>query len=642
MEKIRCTVGILTYNSGVTLRRALESGKDFSEIIVNDGGSTDDTLSIAEEYGARVIVQDGVCKNADGTLKDFSCAKNQLLRAARNDWFLVIDSDEAISEGLCGEIRQLVMSEDTAHVYNVPIRIILDGKEIKYSSNYPGYQHRFFNKKSAAHFEKPVHEKVTYDTIRYTPRTLTHPWYVFTTRDEMTHYLRSTKKYIDMEARKGVDQPFGEYLRFSVWGNILKSAKIVVKALYIYLRHGGRDTLPVRAELGRALYPLVVLGEFTCLQWKRLIKNSTPSARGILSVHRKESASKTICFFGIYDPMYARARVLREGFRIHGYNVVECCVDPAIGALKKFGALYGRYRALPEKQFDHVIVMFPGHSVVWLARLLFGKNIIFDAFVSLYNTEVEDRKRHRKGSIAAHYYSFLDRSAVGMAWGVLLDTNAHIEYFAKRYRVAREKFVRVFVGTTTDLFYPGMQVTPGPFTVHFHGGYSPLQGAKYIVAAAGILKDKGIRFSMIGDGQEYRDARSFAQTHNIDTIEFIPRVALAELGGYIQKSSIVLGVFGVTSKTAMVIPNKIYEALACGKPVITADTPAAAELLKDTQSALLVPPGDPEALARAIMTLRSDDVLRDRIAEKGHEIFLAEATPKVIVGNILKQLPHHV
>ena len=112
--------------------------------------------------------------------------------------------------------------------------------------------------------------------------------------------------------------------------------------------------------------------------------------------------------------------------------------------------------------------------------------------------------------------------------------------------------------------------------------------------------------------------------------------------GYIQKSSIVLGVFGVTSKTAMVIPNKIYEALACGKPVITADTPAAAELLKDTQSALLVPPGDPEALARAIMTLRSDDVLRDRIAEKGHEIFLAEATPKVIVGNILKQLPHHV
>jgi glycosyltransferase involved in cell wall biosynthesis len=52
MEKIRCSVGILTYNSGKNLRRALESVKNFSNIIIADGGSTDDTLQIAAEYGA--------------------------------------------------------------------------------------------------------------------------------------------------------------------------------------------------------------------------------------------------------------------------------------------------------------------------------------------------------------------------------------------------------------------------------------------------------------------------------------------------------------------------------------------------------------------------------------------------------------
>jgi glycosyltransferase involved in cell wall biosynthesis len=49
-----------------------------------------------------------------------------------------------------------------------------------------------------------------------------------------------------------------------------------------------------------------------------------------------------------------------------------------------------------------------------------------------------------------------------------------------------------------------------------------------------------------------------------------------------------------------VIPNKVFQALACGTPVVTADTPATRELLRDGESALLVPPGDPAALVDAI------------------------------------------
>ena len=48
------------------------------------------------------------------------------------------------------------------------------------------------------------------------------------------------------------------------------------------------------------------------------------------------------------------------------------------------------------------------------------------------------------------------------------------------------------------------------------------------------------------------------------------------------------------------IPNKVFQALACGTPVVTADTPAASELLRDGASALLVPAADPEALVDAI------------------------------------------
>ena len=65
------------------------------------------------------------------------------------------------------------------------------------------------------------------------------------------------------------------------------------------------------------------------------------------------------------------------------------------------------------------------------------------------------------------------------------------------------------------------------------------------------------------------------------------------------------------------IPNKAFQALACGTPLVTADTPAARELLVDGESALLVPPGDPEALAGACARLAADAELARRLAAGG-------------------------
>jgi glycosyltransferase involved in cell wall biosynthesis len=64
-----------------------------------------------------------------------------------------------------------------------------------------------------------------------------------------------------------------------------------------------------------------------------------------------------------------------------------------------------------------------------------------------------------------------------------------------------------------------------------------------------------------------------------------------------------------------VLPNKVFQALACGAPVITADTPAIRELADDAQ--LLVPPGDPRALADAVRLLATDSALRADISARG-------------------------
>jgi glycosyltransferase involved in cell wall biosynthesis len=86
----------------------------------------------------------------------------------------------------------------------------------------------------------------------------------------------------------------------------------------------------------------------------------------------------------------------------------------------------------------------------------------------------------------------------------------------------------------------------------------------------------------------------------------------------------------MTAKARRVIPNKAFQALACRAPLITADTPAARELLVHDESALLVPPGDPAALADAIRRLAADPELARRIAAGGRAAYEREASETVL------------
>ena len=110
---------------------------------------------------------------------------------------------------------------------------------------------------------------------------------------------------------------------------------------------------------------------------------------------------------------------------------------------------------------------------------------------------------------------------------------------------------------------------------------------------------------------------------------------------YIKCASICLGIFGDTAKTLRVIPNKVYEAIAMKKPVITADTPAIKELFSDKQNIVLCETACPRDLAVKILELKNNQELRDKIAENGYKVFKNKATPKIIgkelINSILKQ-----
>jgi glycosyltransferase involved in cell wall biosynthesis len=89
-------------------------------------------------------------------------------------------------------------------------------------------------------------------------------------------------------------------------------------------------------------------------------------------------------------------------------------------------------------------------------------------------------------------------------------------------------------------------------------------------------------------------------------------------------SDVCLGIFGTSPKASRVIPNKVFDALAAARPVITADTSAAREALAHRDTAWLCPAGDPAALAEAIVELQRDPVLRFDLARRGNVLFRAD------------------
>lgn len=227
--KIPATVGILTFNSERTLCKALESVKNFDEIIVCDGGSHDKTLDIAKTYNALIMHQERRYKNQDGSIRNFAGVRNQMLTQSKHDWFVFIDSDEYLSEECVREISIIIAKEDLKDplAYWMPRKRVYKDKVIDCTTTYPNYQMRFFNKRGVTQFIKEVHERIELkvDTkVGY----LANPEYVpFEYSKE--EWKEKLKYYIAIEVERHKNQSILNWTKM-----VLNSMK--VSTLYL-LRH---------------------------------------------------------------------------------------------------------------------------------------------------------------------------------------------------------------------------------------------------------------------------------------------------------------------------------------------------------------------------------------------------------------------
>jgi glycosyltransferase involved in cell wall biosynthesis len=361
--------------------------------------------------------------------------------------------------------------------------------------------------------------------------------------------------------------------------------------------------------------------------------------------------------FGTYDTaMHPRIATIAEGLAARGFDVTECNIPLGLTTADRVdmlakpwkagglvARLVSRWLGLAAKarglgRPDVVVVGYLGHFDVHLARLLYRRGkvpIVLDHLISAANTA---KDRRLDGGMKTKVLRLIDAAALRAADIVVVDTEEHLEIVPEKYR---SKAVVVPVGAPTP-WHEAAREAPadasGPLKAVFYGLYTPLQGTPVIGEALGRLAGAPVEMTMIGGGQDEAAAKEAAAANQ--SVRWLDWVPAAELPALVAAHDVCLGIFGTGDKALRVVPNKVFQGAAAGCAVITSDTAPQRRVLGD--AAVLVPPGDPAALADALLRLADDREALLKLRHAARQLAAERFTPKQVVEPLTDRLlrPH--
>jgi len=363
----------------------------------------------------------------------------------------------------------------------------------------------------------------------------------------------------------------------------------------------------------------------------------------------------SVLVVGTHDPDYPRNRQVHRLLRAAGAQVrtrhvplwgrtrFDALGDGVLGVLRLAARLVGAevrvaWALVTAPRPDVVVVLFPGQAdavVVGALARLRRVPVVLDWFVSFADTMVTDRQLVAPRSPLARLLAAVDSLAARLATLVVADTPEGARFVAETTGVDPAKVVTLPIRPDPAVFRPApAESTPVPGRVLFYGTFIPLHGIDTIVAAAAHPACAGLEVRVLGDGQERARIEAVARSTGAP-VTFCAPVDEADLPAEIAAAEICLGIFGTTAKAGRVVPNKVLECLAVGRPVVTADTPAIAGL---GDAVAVVPAGDPSALATALASLHADATRRGELVDRGLDLLSGPYDEGVLAASLAASL----
>lgn len=185
------SVLLLTFNEAANLQRCLSALQWCDDIIVVDSGSTDGTVEMAREHGARVLYR---------AFDDFAAQRNfgLLEGQPRHEWVLHLDADEVVTEAFVRELSTL-QPPVGIDAYNVPSKLMLHDRWLRFAGMYPSYQVRLGHRERLR-FNQVGHgqrEDIPADRVGI----FQEPYLHYNFSHGLSAWLRKHGKYAEDEAR---------------------------------------------------------------------------------------------------------------------------------------------------------------------------------------------------------------------------------------------------------------------------------------------------------------------------------------------------------------------------------------------------------------------------------------------------------
>ncbi len=293
-------------------------------------------------------------------------------------------------------------------------------------------------------------------------------------------------------------------------------------------------------------------------------------------------------------------------------------------------------------QADLVYIPYPsvfmGFIFGLLPRTVRPKRVALDAFISLYDTVINDRRLLSPQNTLAILLKHIEKRAYLGADFIIVDTPQNVFHICETFNLPKNKVIDIPLSTNEKNF----QLRPyrpnkKECTVLFVGTFIPLHGVSTILAAATNLRDQtNIMFQIVGTGQTASAIKAVVEK-GAANLEWIHTWQTPEvLSNMIDKADICLGIFGSGEKTQRVCPLKLYSYAACGRAIITGDT----EWTRHAEKNLgykpfeTVPVNDGTALANKIKQLADSLEYRRKLAENSSKFYQDHLCNKIALSRL--------
>lgn len=347
--------------------------------------------------------------------------------------------------------------------------------------------------------------------------------------------------------------------------------------------------------------------------------------------------------YGNYGPDYPRNRVIESVLRGRGHEVTRFL--PRLSFLADWEYVWRR-GARPDLIW---VPCFRQRDLAAASRYArrHGIPLVFDPLISAYDKQVHERGKFPAESAKARRLLAWESRLFQQADVLVADTVGHADYFARELGVARERLAVIPVGAEESVFLP--QPWPekpegAPLELTFFGTFIGLQGVDVLAQAIRDYDGPPVRWRLVGEGPMKADCERLLADKLAEGsgpgVSFEPWGPLLELPGRLASSDAILGIFGTTEKAGRVIPNKVYQGLAIGRPVLTAATPAYPEALRadESQGLFWAVPGDAASIRAAVQRLherRAELPALGKAARRSYQVHfsnqvIAEALERIL------------